>query len=53
MVRLRNQENESVVEVDIKNNIGMHDHVRDMVRNIVEEKSTPFSIWQQQMTDYR
>lgn len=41
MVRLRNQENESMVEVDIKNNIGMHDHVRDMVRNIVEKNQHP------------
>jgi hypothetical protein len=41
MVRLRNRENKCMVEVDIETNIKMHDHIRDMGRNIVEEGSIP------------
>lgn len=45
MVRLQNQENRCMVEVDIKNNIEMHDHLRDLGRNIVSKNQ-----YLQQMT---
>jgi len=37
MVRLQNQANKYRVEVDIKIKVEMHDHVRDLGRNIVRK----------------
>jgi hypothetical protein len=41
MVGLKNPENKCMVEVDIENNIKIHNDMRDMGRNIVEKGSIP------------
>ena len=45
---LRNLENKCLLQVDIENKIKMHDHIRDLGRNITEEESMPLHGWQQQ-----
>nr|ABK23094.1 unknown [Picea sitchensis] len=41
MTGLKNPENKCMVEVDIENNIKIHNDMRDMGRNIVEKGSIP------------
>ena len=48
LVGLRNLENKCLLQVDIENKINMHDHIRDLGRNITEEESMPLHDWQQQ-----
>lgn len=44
-VGLRNLENKCLVEVDSQNEIRMHDHLRDLGRNIAQEESKPRRLW--------
>jgi hypothetical protein len=44
-VGLQNLENKCMLQVDRANKIKMHDHIRDLGRNIAQEESMPRRLW--------
>eukprot|EP00253_Pinus_taeda_P036555 PITA_36555 len=44
-VGIQNLQNKYLLEVDNENKINMHDHIRDMGRNVAMEASMPHRIW--------
>ena len=42
---IQNLENKCLLEVDSKNKIRMHDHIRNCAKNIAEEASMPPRLW--------
>lgn len=50
-VGLRNLQNKCLVEVDGENKIRMHDHLRDLGRNIAQEESKPRRLWSARIND--
>lgn len=50
-VGFRNLQNKCLLEVDNENKIKMHDHLRDLGRNIAEERSMPARLWRSTTSD--
>jgi hypothetical protein len=46
-IEVCNLENKCLLEVDNENNIKMHDHFRDLARNVAKDGLIPGRLWQE------